>query len=229
MYEEDEQIDLFEEKEIYEEIGDPNSCLLACGRNKHRELTFKNKEIIIFPSGVKEKKNHRTFMVASGADHSAILTEKGHLFMMGSTLHGKIGIHGVKFNQIINPKMFPLSKERCIIFVQCSEFHTVCLFDDGEVFSWGGTLHKKLGTGNTAPSLVAGLDKVSITKVGCGRYHSMALSSNTSSFLNSKPPAICSLGEAEENPITRVNSATATWTIAESQSPSSSSSKSFVD
>ena len=41
MYEEDEQIDLFEEKEVYEEIGDPDSCLLTCGRNKHRELTFK--------------------------------------------------------------------------------------------------------------------------------------------------------------------------------------------
>ena len=177
MYEEDEQIDLFEEKEIYEEIGDPESCLLACGRNKHCELTFKDKDIVYYPSGVREKKNTRAFMVASGADHSAILTEKGHLFMMGSTLHGKIGIPGAKFNQIIKQRLFPLSKERCVVLVKCSEFHTLCLFDDGEVYSWGGTLHQKLGNKNATPSLVAGLHKVKITKVDCGRYHSMALSS----------------------------------------------------
>jgi hypothetical protein len=218
MYEEDEHIDLFEEKEIYEEIGDPNSCLLACGRNKHRELTFKNKENIFYPSGVKEKKNHRTFMVASGADHSAVLTEKGHLFMMGSTLHGKIGIPGCSFNQVINPKMFPLSKEKCIIFVQCSEFHTVCLFDDGEVFSWGGTLHNKLGTGNQSPSLVEGLNKVSITKVSCGRYHSMALSSKIFLLSNSKRRDICFHGVAEESLITRVSWVMGIWTIAVLQS-----------
>jgi alpha-tubulin suppressor-like RCC1 family protein len=206
MYEEDEQIDLFEEKEVYEEIGDPDSCLLTCGRNKHRELTFKNKEIVSYPSGVKEKKNHRTFMVASGSNHSAILTEKGHLFMMGSTLHGKIGIPGAKFNQIIRPKMFPLSKDRCVVLVECSEFHTICLFDDGEVFSWGGTLHKKLGTASASPSLVAGLNKVSITKVGCGRYHSMALSSKFFFiFFNEKRLDIYSPGEEEGNHITKGN------------------------
>lgn len=188
MYEEDEQIDLFEEKEVYEEIGDPESCLLACGRNKHRELTFKNHEVVKFPSGVREKKGHRTFMVASGADHSAILTEDGHLFMMGSTLHGKIGIPEMKFNTVIRPKLFPLSKERCVVSVQCSEFHTLCMFDDAEVFSWGGTLHKKLGTGNSAPSPVAGLGKVSISKIGCGRYHSMALSSRQSPNASDRPP-----------------------------------------
>ena len=178
MYEEDEQIDLFEEKEVYNEIGHPNSCLLACGRNNNKELSFRNHDLVPDPSGVKEPKNQKSFMVASGSSHTAILTENGYLYMMGSTLHGKIGIQGMAFNSVIKPKLFPLSKERSVRQVECSEFHTLCLFENGEVFSWGGTLHKKLGSGSPTPSLVVGIGKVTIKKVGCGRYHSMALSSN---------------------------------------------------
>ena len=178
MYESDEQIDLFEEKEEYVEIGHANSCLLACGQNKNRELTIKEHDSIMYPSGVREPKSHKTYSVAVGTNHAAILSEEGYLFMFGSTLHGKIGIEGMSYNNIIKPKLFPMSQQKAVIEVECSEFHTICLFEDGEVFSWGGTLHKKLGTGSPLPSLVLGLDKVTIKKVGCGRYHSMALSCN---------------------------------------------------
>jgi alpha-tubulin suppressor-like RCC1 family protein len=178
MYEEDEQIDIFEEKDDIIEIGDPNSCLLACGRNKYKELSIKDHETIFYPSGIKEPKNRKSFQIAVGATHTAILTTEGYLYMVGSTLHGKIGIHGLPYNNVIKPKLFPISKERCVTEVQCSEFHTLCLFEDGEVFSWGGTLHGKLGGAKQTPSLVTGIGKVTIKKIGCGRYHSMALSSN---------------------------------------------------
>ena len=131
---------------------------------------------------------------------------------MGSTLHGKIGIPGAKFNQIVKPKMFPLSKDRCVILVQCSEFHTICLFEDGEVFSWGGTLHKKLGTGSAEPSLVAGLNKVAIKKVGCGRYHSMALSSKFWGFLTGRYWTFVFLGRRGKVLQQR---ATGTWAFGE--------------
>ena len=177
MYEEDEQIDIFEEREEYVEIGDPDSCLFACGRNKYKELSIKDHENVLYPSGIKEPKNKKTYQIAVGATHTAILTVEGFLYMMGSTLHGKIGIHGLPFNNVIKPKLFPMSKERCVVEVECSEFHTLCLFEDGEVYSWGGTLHGKLGGAKQTPSLVSGMNKVTIKKVGCGRYHSMALSS----------------------------------------------------
>lgn len=177
MYDEDEQIDVFSEKESYVEIGEPESCLFACGRNQHREMTIKGHTSLLAPAGVKEPKNQRTFSIGCGSNHTALLTESGYLYMMGSTLHGKIGIPNLPYNNVVRPKLFPMSKEDCVVQVECAEFHTLCLFEDGRVFSWGGTLHKKTGNTSPKPSLVLGIDKVVITKVGCGRYHSMALSS----------------------------------------------------
>lgn len=47
--------------------------------------------------------------------------------------------------------------------------------DNGDVYGWGGTWHKKIGDRNPKPSLVRGLDKVKIVKIGCGDFHSVAL------------------------------------------------------
>ena len=29
--------------------------------------------------------------------------------------------------------------------VACGDYHTLCLLENGRVYSWGGTLHKKVG------------------------------------------------------------------------------------
>lgn len=29
--------------------------------------------------------------------------------------------------------------------VACGDYHTLCLLQDGSVYAWGGTLHKKIG------------------------------------------------------------------------------------
>ena len=31
--------------------------------------------------------------------------------------------------------------------VACGDYHTLCLSEDGKVYAWGGTLHKKTGDG----------------------------------------------------------------------------------
>jgi alpha-tubulin suppressor-like RCC1 family protein len=54
--------------------------------------------------------------------------------------------------------------------------------DDGSVFAWGGTLHKKVGEKNSAsqnnePRLVAGLQSKNIIFIDCGDFHSLALDS----------------------------------------------------
>ena len=70
--------------------------------------------------------------------------------------------------------------------VACGDYHTMCLTEDGKVYSWGGTLHKKTGDGGVAanntglksePRLVQTLsDKAAfIVQIGCGDCHSVAL------------------------------------------------------
>ena len=56
----------------------------------------------------------------------------------------------------------------------------MALGDDGIIYSWGGTLHKKLGQRKEAldkstPSPVEKLKNKFITFIDCGDFHSVAL------------------------------------------------------
>ena len=54
------------------------------------------------------------------------------------------------------------------------------MIEEGIVYTWGGTLHKKLGIREgekdiKTPSQVIGLEKVKVQKVCCGDFHSVVL------------------------------------------------------
>lgn len=158
-------------------IGDPEAYIYACGKNENSELTFKGYKAVSVPSGVQLPKRDIVVKISSGANHSAFVTIRGQLYLFGSTLHGKLGIEGLNFNNVAHPTLFPLSKENPVKEVACGDYHTLCLFENGEVFGWGGTLHRKLGNLSPTPGRLEGLDKVMIIKIGCGDFHSAALSS----------------------------------------------------
>lgn len=67
--------------------------------------------------------------------------------MCGSALHGKLGIpdlqatHLSKFIRIPEPKKF-------VTQVACGDYHNLALTEDGVVYTWGGSLHKKASGGN---------------------------------------------------------------------------------
>lgn len=54
------------------------------------------------------------------------------------------------------------------------ENFTLALFEDGNVWGWGGILHKKSGP-QLEPAPISKLDKYIVTKIDCGIYHSVAL------------------------------------------------------
>lgn len=170
--------DIFNPSVKVTRIGDPRSQLWACGKNDNLELTIKGYKRVEYPSGVSLPKFVRIESVSSASNHSAIVTTKGHLYIWGSTLHGKLGIPSSNYTNVAFPTLFPLSKNRRVVQVVCGDYHTLCVFDNGEVYGWGGTLHKKIGDKTSAPSLIDGLEKVKVTRVDCGDFHSIALSEN---------------------------------------------------
>lgn len=66
--------------------------------------------------------------------------------------------------------------------VACGDYHTMALSEDGRVYAWGGTLHKKTGekgggSNKQEPRLVQTLADVGakIVSIDCGDFHSVAL------------------------------------------------------
>lgn len=100
--------------------------------------------------------------VAIGNEHMAAITEDGRLFTMGTTGHGKLG-HEIKVQSAEEiaaealrykkagykpgsmDRIKPASglvadavfKGKKIISVACGDKHTVCVTEDGNVYSWG--------------------------------------------------------------------------------------------
>ena len=69
------------------------------------------------------------------------MSKSGDVFVCGSHLHGKLGIAS---NGIINlTKFTQINLPVRAKAVACGDYHTMCLSEEGHVYAWGGTLHKK--------------------------------------------------------------------------------------
>ena len=66
-----------------------------------------------------------------------------------------------------------------LIHVECGGYHTVGLTKNGKVVSWGDNDHGQLGHGDlktrSVPKKVEALDGIVITKISCGRWHTVVL------------------------------------------------------
>nr|CAB3252598.1 E3 ubiquitin-protein ligase HERC2-like [Phallusia mammillata] len=118
--------------------------------------------------------------IACGSNYSAAITEKGELYTWGCGNFGRLG-HNNSDDQFV-PKLVVGLQNHRVVFVSCgtADAHTLALTNDGKVFSWGDGDHGKLGLGDTEskrkPMLVEALKNLTITKVHCGKYISLALS-----------------------------------------------------
>lgn len=114
--------------------------------------------------------------ISSGSHHSALVTKGGELFVCGSALHGKLGIKNLSCSNVTKFTKVPALRDESIVQVECGDYHTLALNKRGEVFSWGGSLHKK-AAGGCEPYIVKELASagVKVVQIGCGDFHSMAL------------------------------------------------------
>lgn len=141
--------------------------------------------------------------VAVGKEHIAAITEDGRLFTMGTIEHGKLG-HPAKVQSEeelaeeqarykragYKPGGLDRSKPEIgfvegpltgkkVVSVACGDKHTVCVTEDGSVYSWGYGKQGALGLGATdsasEPTKIDGL--ADIVRVECGSDHTLALDS----------------------------------------------------
>lgn len=150
------------------------SLLYAWGKNKNGELSLGNPKSAFEPTTLRTSVGYAR-QIASGYKHSALVNSDGLLFVTGELLHGKLGLDKEVTN-IFRFQVQPHLQAMKVKQVACGSYHTLALIENGDVYSWGGTLWGKTGQKSGRVSQVHILAPHRITEIACGDSHSIALS-----------------------------------------------------
>ncbi|KAI5077940.1 hypothetical protein GOP47_0007764 [Adiantum capillus-veneris] len=120
--------------------------------------------------------------VACGGRHSAALTDAGALLTFGWGLYGQCGQGST--DDEVSPCYVSSLGGLPVKAVAAGLWHTVCITESGDVYSFGGNQFGQLGTGSDQAELLPrlldtpALENVHATSVSCGARHS-AISTDT--------------------------------------------------
>ncbi|OMJ68419.1 hypothetical protein SteCoe_34128 [Stentor coeruleus] len=107
--------------------------------NKHSGKTYSSPRFCSFNILIKD--------ISCGEEHSAFISQSGHVYCMGSNNDGRLGLGNKNIRQSSSPCLVEgLTSYKCIK-LSCGWGHTVVITDDGSVFSWGVGEFGALGNG----------------------------------------------------------------------------------
>ncbi|KAL8275411.1 hypothetical protein Esti_000623 [Eimeria stiedai] len=133
--------------------------------------------------------------VAAGGKHFACLAQTGELYMWGAGAQGQLGLGDLI--DVVGPKVLRPVQSKAVQTVSCGLQHTACVLQDGSAYTWGCALHGRLGLEDLklpsggavlggsgadlaqlvvpAPRHVRALEKLHVTHVSCGAFHTAFL------------------------------------------------------
>eukprot|EP00300_Choanocystis_sp_HF-7_P009661 c16557_g1_i2.p1 GENE.c16557_g1_i2~~c16557_g1_i2.p1 ORF type:complete len:819 (-),score=174.17 c16557_g1_i2:634-3090(-) len=113
--------------------------------------------------------------LACGANHTAVVSVTGQLWTFGSGIYGALG-HGDS-QDVSEPKLVAALRGKRISSVACGTYHTICVSDNGSVYSMGwGNDGQLAAEDNETLCLEPGPVAIEPTKlIACGYQHSLAL------------------------------------------------------
>ena len=119
--------------------------------------------------------------VACGDYHTLCLLNDGLVFAWGGTLYKKVGEKSQTQNH--EPRIVNGLKDYKITYIDCGDFHSVALDDQGSLFTWGGggAAYNKgqCGHGHNEdienPQQVATMADKYVSQVSAGGFHTLAL------------------------------------------------------
>nr|XP_027235587.1 X-linked retinitis pigmentosa GTPase regulator-like isoform X1 [Penaeus vannamei] len=121
-------------------------------------------------------KNDVVVEIACGDEHTAVITETGRLFMIGSNDMGQLGLGSTK--TVHKPSCVKALKPEKALHVACGRAHTIVACGSGKVFCWGYNGDGQLGTDDQidhqSPVLVMTLENSPVA-VAAGSAHSVVL------------------------------------------------------
>ncbi|KAL7449266.1 hypothetical protein ACHAWC_002476 [Mediolabrus comicus] len=113
--------------------------------------------------------------IACGSRHTAVVTNKGCLYTWGDKENGVAG-HGDTEGHQYTPKLLERLSGKKVVQLSACGFHTGCLTDQGECFTWGEGKFGRLGHGAErnchSPRLIESLLGKRPKQIACGGFHS---------------------------------------------------------
>ena len=152
--------------------GDGSQGQLGTGGRAHQ----------LAPALVLSLHAQRVVKVACGSDHTCALTSGGQVFVWGKSANGRLGLGAGVPDVVDAPQRLRALARHRIADVVCGWSHTMCLTDEGAVYTWGKGQDGQLGHGvaqdEPEPRLVRhfGAHGTRVVALAGGYFHSAALS-----------------------------------------------------
>jgi len=151
--------------------------LFTWGDGDKYRLGHGNKDTYFLPTCVSNLIDYNFQQIACGHNVTVALTTSGHVFTMGSTVHGQLG------NPQADGKVPCLVQEKLVgEFVEeiaCGAYHVAVLTSRSEVYTWGKGTNGRLGHGDVedrkSPTFVEALKDRHVKSVACGSNFTAAI------------------------------------------------------
>lgn len=128
-------------------------------------------------------KREKIASVACGFIHTVVLSTNGSVYNTGGGDQGQLGL-GDRQDRFSFHKVERLSGK--IVAIACGYSHTALLTEGGELLTCGNGIHGQLGHSTEkdqlTPKLVEALSGKKLTKVSCGSFHTIVMSSDWEVF-----------------------------------------------
>mmetsp|Transcript_29366 Transcript_29366/g.47412 ORF Transcript_29366/g.47412 Transcript_29366/m.47412 type:complete len:792 (-) Transcript_29366:878-3253(-) len=162
-----------------------NGEVYSWGNGDQGQLGHGNSMSQMVPKQISSLFGQMVIQIACGSYHSAAVTDHGVLWMWGENHWGQLGVDDkvVKWS----PTALKMPPDKRVARVACGCWHSACVTDDGEVYTWGNGSSGQLGHGNKdssqVPVRVAALANSHMRRISCGRKHTAAVSDKDSVYM----------------------------------------------
>ncbi|CAB3359300.1 Hypothetical predicted protein [Cloeon dipterum] len=158
--------------------------VFAWGENSQGQLGLGTRKNTLIPTKItKTLVGKKVVQVACGTNHTLALTSDGQVFAFGSNYYGQLGLSN-NIDKSIPAKVDGSLAGRFVIAIACQRNASLALLDSGEVFAWGWNKNNILALkvpnndNQNIPLDVLRLEREMFSKIVCGLYHTLALSTD---------------------------------------------------